>query len=144
MDFVESCKVQITPVEKVNGARLEDELVEEIDLVNFAVSNENERRNAAPQVHKGMELDRPFALTEFCPGENRKAKIDRAGVEGINGFFQLYPEIFVGIKSAGLSNQDVGEVAIDAPVADLIGVGQGIAGDFSTKAHVIEFLLTAS
>ena len=76
-------------------------------------------------------------------GSRRKAKVDRAGIEGINGFFQIYPEIFLGIKSAGLSNQDVGEVAIDAPVADLIGVGQGIARDLSTKAHVIKFLLTA-
>ena len=69
MDFVEACKVQIAPVEKVNGARFEEEFVEEIDLVNFAVSNENERRNAAPQVHKSMELDSPLALTKFCPGE---------------------------------------------------------------------------
>ena len=29
MDFVEACKVQIAPVEKVNGARFEEELVEE-------------------------------------------------------------------------------------------------------------------
>ena len=123
MDVVESCKVQIAPVEKVNGARFEEELVEEIDLVNFAGSNENERRDAAPQIHKRMKLDRPLALAKFCPGENRKAKVDCAGIEGLNGFFQLYAEIFVGIKSAGLSNQEVGEVAIDAPVADLIGMG---------------------
>ena len=143
MDVVEACKVQIAPIEKVNGARFEEEFVEEIDLVNFAVSNENERGNAAPQIHKCMKLDSPLAMTKFCPGENRKAKVDRAGIEGVNGFFQFYPEIFVGIKSAGVSNQDLGEVAIDAPVADLIGVGQGVARDLSTEAHVIEFLLTA-
>ena len=125
------------------SARLEEELIEELDLVKFAVSNENERGNAAPQIHKRMKLDGSLALTKFIPRKNRETKVDRTGIESINGFFQLYPEIFLGIKAAGLSNQDLGEVAIDMPVADLIGVSQGIAGDLSTKAQVIEFLLTA-
>jgi hypothetical protein len=72
-------------------------------------------------------------LWKFCPGENIKTKVDRAGIQSINGIFQLYPEIFLGIKAAGLCNQDLGEVPIDTPVADLIGVSQGIAGDLSRK-----------
>jgi hypothetical protein len=56
---------------------------------------------------------------------------------------QLDLKVFVGVKASGLSNQDLGKVRVDPPVADLVGVSQGIARDFSSKAHVIEFLLIA-
>ena len=36
------------------------------------------------------------------------------------------------------------EIGIDPPVADLIGMSQGVAGDPSPKAHVIELLLIAA
>jgi len=36
------------------------------------------------------------------------------------------------------------EVAVDAPIADLVGMSQGIARYVSSKAQVIEFLLIAS
>ena len=47
MNLVEACKVQITSVENVNGSGFYNEVVEEIDLVDFAMSDENQRRNAA-------------------------------------------------------------------------------------------------
>jgi len=50
----------------------------------------------------------------------------------------------VGVKDSGLADQDMGEVGIDAPVADLIGMSQSIARYVSSKAHVIKFLLIAS
>ena len=50
----------------------------------------------------------------------------------------------MGIKNPGLADQDLGEVGIDPPVANLIGMSQGIAGDPAAKAHVIEKLLIAA
>ena len=38
----------------------------------------------------------------------------------------------------------MGEIGTDPPVADLIGMGQGVAGDLAPKAHVIEMLLIAA
>jgi len=46
MNPVEAGKVQITSVENVNGSGFYNEVVEEIDLVDFAMSNKNQRRNA--------------------------------------------------------------------------------------------------
>jgi hypothetical protein len=47
MDLVESGKIQIAAVENIDGSWLYYEVVEEIDFVDFAVSQENQRGNAA-------------------------------------------------------------------------------------------------
>ena len=47
MNLVEACKVQITSVEKVNGSGFYEEVVEEIDLVDFAMSYEDQSGDAA-------------------------------------------------------------------------------------------------
>jgi len=83
MNLVEARKVQIALVEKVNGSRIDEKLVEQIDLVDFAMSYKDQRGNAASQIHQGMELDRSFALAELSPREKRQTKIDRGGIEGI-------------------------------------------------------------
>ncbi len=56
---------------------------------------------------------------------------------------QLDTKVFVGVKTSRLGNQDLGKVGIDPPIADLVGVSQGIAGNFSSKAHMIELLVIA-
>jgi hypothetical protein len=91
-----------------------------------------------------MELDRPFAMAEFCPGKKRQTKVDRRGIEGIDGLFQLDTKIFVGIETSGFGNQDLSKVGVDPPIADLIGMRQGIARNFSAEAHMIELLSIAS
>ena len=56
---------------------------------------------------------------------------------------QLDTKVFVGVKTSRLGNQDLSKVGIDPPIADLVGVSQGIAGNFSSKAHMIELLVIA-
>lgn len=144
MNLVEARKVQIASVEKVNGSGFDEEFVEEFDLVGFAMSDEDQRGNAAAQVHQGMEFDRSFALAEVSPREKRQTKIDGGRIEGINGLFQFDTKVFVGVKSSGLGDEDLGEVGVDSPIADLIGVSQGIARHVSAKAHVVQFSLVAA
>jgi len=42
-----------------------------------------------------------------------------------------------------LADQEVGKIGVDTPIADLVGMSQGIARNVSPKAHVIEFWLVA-
>ena len=74
-----------------------------------------------------MEFDRSFALAEMSPRKKRQTKIDGGRIEGINGLFQFDTKVFVGVKNSGLGNEDLGEVGVDSPIADLIGVSQGIS-----------------
>ena len=112
MKLVETGKVHITSVEDIDGSWFYGELVQEIDLVNFAVGYKDHRGDAATQIQKGMKLDGPFALAELGPREERQAQVDRCGIESVDRVFQLDAEVFVGIESSGLGNQDLSKVCI--------------------------------
>ena len=73
MKSVQSAKVEISSVHQVERAGLEGELLEHVDFVNQAVSNDDYRRNIAAQVEQSMEFHRPFALAKLGPGKERKA-----------------------------------------------------------------------
>ena len=47
VDFVKPFEVQITSVHDIERAGFEDQLVEDIDVVNFAISDNDDRRNIA-------------------------------------------------------------------------------------------------
>jgi len=96
-------------------------------------------RDAAAQVHQGMQLDRAFVFPESRPREERKAKIDRSGVEGIGRLLQSHAESVVGVKLPGHTDQHLGEIDVDAPVSLLVGFGQSASGDFATDTGMIEF-----
>src|SRR5208282_5128165 len=61
--------------------------------------------------------------------------------EGVDRLVQFHPERFVLIEGAGLRDEQAGEIGVDAPVALLVGVGQGVARDGTPKAHVIKLWL---
>ena len=48
-------------------------------------------------------------------------------------------EQFAGVKCACLIDEDVGEVAIDSPVVNAVGIGEGAAGDAPAEAGVVQF-----
>src|ERR1017187_6563877 len=71
-----------------------------------------------------MQLDRALAATELRPGEQGQTQIDGGGVEGINGLGQVHGERLVAVEVAGHTDEHLGEVAIDAPVAKFVGIGE--------------------
>ena len=107
--------------------------------MRFPLCNLDETRDAAPQVQQRMGLDRCLVFAEASPGEKRKTQIDCGRIEGVNGFLQIQAKIFVGIKDSSRTNQDLGEICIDAPVSDFVGIGQGAARDLGLDADMIEF-----
>ncbi|MNC86152.1 hypothetical protein D3C83_17900 [compost metagenome] len=72
------------------------------------------------------------------PGKQRQRQIDRRRVQRIGGVLQLDAKGFVGVELACLSDQAQREVAVDAPIARNVGVGQRAPGDATSKADVIE------
>jgi hypothetical protein len=79
-----------------------------------------------------------LVATEFSPRKKGQAQIDGCGVESIHGLGQLQSERFVAIEVAGGGNQELSEIGVDAPVAMLVGVCQGIARNLASEAHVIK------
>ena len=138
MNPVEAGKVYVGSIHDVDGAGFDKEFVEDIDIVNFAMCDADNNRDAAPQVQQRMELHGGFALAEFGPGENRKTEIDDRGIEGVDCPVELQSEILGCVQLSGRLNQHLSEVGINSSVSDLVGVGQGVSGDLASNPHVIE------
>jgi hypothetical protein len=138
MKSKETSEIEITAVEDVKAAGLRNEIVQNPHIVRFPICNLDKRRDRASQIEQGMELDGAFALAEYGPWKKRQTQVDRGRIEGIDGVLQFESQIFAGIESPGLTDEDLGKVGIDAPIASFVGVGQSVPRDLSSKAHVIE------
>src|SRR6266446_5797526 len=78
----------------------------------------------------------------FPTRKKRHAQIDGRRVQGIYGLGQFHSERFVAVEVASGSNQDLGEIGVDPPVAVLVGVCQGVARNLSSEAIVATRELT--
>jgi hypothetical protein len=139
--YMQTCKIEIATIEDIDGARFDSNLIEDVDLVDLSVGNDDYGGNTAPQIQKGMKLDSALALSKDGPGEKRQTQIDGSGIQGVYCLFQFYPKVLADIKFSGLVDQDLSEIGVDSPVPHLVGIGQGISGNFPAYAHVIEFVL---
>src|ERR1035438_2170185 len=99
----------------------EDQLTMETKLEQIAVK-------AVNQLPKSV-------VREICTPRSVGAGGGRPRVDRI---FQIDTKRLPGIKTTGDSNERLGQVGIDAPVAHRIRIGQGIAGYAAADAHVIE------
>jgi len=122
MKSEETPEIEIAAIEDIKEAGLRNEIVQNPYVVRFSICN----------------LDGAFALAEYGPRKKRQTQIDRRRIEGIDGVLQFQSQVCVGVKSPGLGDEDLGKVGIDAPIASFVGVGQRVAGDLSSKTHVIE------
>ena len=60
-----------------------------------------------------MELDGSLRGPEGGPTKHRQAKVDRGGVEGVDGVVQVEAEVLIGVERAGPGDQVLGEVLVD-------------------------------
>ena len=74
-----------------------------------------------------MQFDGPFGGAEAGPGEDGETQVNGGGIEGVDGLLECQTKVLVEIQLPSRMNQGLCEVGVDAPVAGLIGVGQGIA-----------------
>jgi hypothetical protein len=136
----ESCQgeIDIAAVHDIEGAGLGDEFVEHPGIVPSGVGDVYEGGDVAAQIEQGMEFDRRLGALERRPGEQRQAEIDGGGVERIDGLVEIDAEAVIDVEASGDADQGLGEVGMDAPVALLVGVGQGAARHIAPDTHVVE------
>ena len=140
MEQIKTFEVEIGAIHDIEGARLRNELVEGVDVVDFSLGNLDKSRYRAAQIQKCMELDGGFVFSKPCPREKRKTQIDRGRVEGVDGLIQFDAERVAGIQRPGCVNQRLGKVVPNAPVADFVGMSQIVAGNSSADSHMIKFV----
>jgi hypothetical protein len=62
VDSVKAGKIEVTPIHDIECAGLYAELIEDVHIVNFPMSNNDYGGNAAPEIQKRVELDCPLAF----------------------------------------------------------------------------------
>ncbi len=139
MQFVQAREVEVTAIHHVERARLEDKLIENVDLVHLAMCNDHNSWDAAAQVEQGVEFYRSLLLAKLGPGKKRQAQIDGGGIERVNRLGQLHAEAaVVGVERSRAGNQHLREVGVDAPIAHRVRMSQGVARDLTANAEMIE------
>src|SRR3990172_7032432 len=138
MDRVQSAEVYITPVEDIDGTGLDEQLIQDLDIVNFARGDNDHAGDAAAKIQKRMQLHRRLAFAKLCPRKQGQTQVDGGGVQRIDAVIQIDTEGIVGVELSGSGNQNLCEVPIDAPVADTIGMCQGVARYFAPNAQVVK------
>lgn len=136
---VEAGEVHIGAIHNIDGACLDKKSVEEMDVVYFAMCHVDNHGDVAPEVQKGMELDRRLVFAKRCPREDRKTQIDNRCIEGVDGLVEFRPEVLVDVQCSCGLNERLSKIGIDLKVAGFVGVGQCIPGDFATNSHRVEF-----
>jgi len=93
-------EVEKAAVHHVEAARFERDLVEDIDLVELAIGDVDERRNVAAQIEQRIQLHRPLGRTKARSGKQRQRHVDRRDVERIGRVRQLDAEWLARVESA--------------------------------------------
>ena len=133
-------EVDIASVHDVEGTGLGHQQVEDIDVVHFPVADVQERGDVAAQIQERVQFDGCFGRTKWRPRKHRQAQVDGAGIQSVDRLFQIDAKGFLGIKTPSDSNERLGQVGVDAPIAHCVRIGQGVAGYAAVDAHVIELV----
>jgi len=131
-------EVEITSVHDVEGARLGNDLVENIHIVHLPIADMDKAGNIATQIEQRMQLDRCFGRTKRSPRKNRQTQIDRSRIQCVDRLRKIDTKWFVHVKWSSDSNQTLSEVGVDSPISNRIGVGQRVSRHRTAKAHVVE------
>ena len=65
-------KVDVPAVHDVEGARFQNQFVEQADIVRLPLCNANKTGDIAAEIHQRVELDGGFALTESGHGNSER------------------------------------------------------------------------
>lgn len=134
-------EIQVSPIHDIECSRLDRKKVEGLDLVEFAVGNVDEGRDIATQIQQGMQLYRSLGLSEVGPWEHGEAQIDGRCIQGVDCAVEFQREVVAEVKLPGNLDQRLCKVGINTPVADLVRVGQRIAGNGTANSHVVQLVL---
>ena len=106
----EAFEIDVGPIHDVEGAGLGADLVEDVDVVRFAVGNADKRGDVAVQVQQRVHLHSSLVPAELGPREQREAQVDGGRVQSVEGLIEIYADRIAGVQGPRDANQDLGEI----------------------------------
>ena len=144
MQPVQLREVDIAAVHDVEGTGFWHQHVEDIDFVPLAIADVDGTRDIAAKVEQRVHLYCGFGAAKRRPRKHRQTQVDGRCVQGVDCIVQIDTERLVDIQPSRNADQVLGEVGVDAPISDRIGIGQGIPRHRTAKSHVVELCCLAA
>ncbi len=137
----EALEINVAAVHHIECSGFGKELVEDVHIVHFALCNADKGGDIAVKVEQRVHLDGGLVLAESSPRKQREAEIDRGGVQGVETLLEIDAHRIVSIQRSRNTDQHLGKIGEDAPVAILVGIGQRRARHVTAEAQVVKFPL---
>ena len=140
LDGIEPPPVQVTPIHQIERARLPDQLIEPDHLRIRGQTYQQLRGQRRMDFQLRVDFEAGTLGIETRPGINRQTQIDDARIQGIDGLRQVQCHGLRHIKRPGLTQEVLGQIGEDAPVAGGQRVGQRAPPDWAAQAQVIALI----
>jgi len=109
---MEPGEIDIAPIHDVDCARLREQQVERVNVVQLAIRNVDEARDVTAQVQERVHLDRRLGRAEMRPRKDRQTKIDGRRVERIDRVGEVETQILVDVQPSRLGDQSLGQLRV--------------------------------
>jgi hypothetical protein len=86
---------------------------------------------------------KPPTAEHFPAGWNycQRQQVNGRGIQRINRLVELRFDWLLCVKCAGATDEQLGQIMVNAPVALAVGVGQDAAGNLAANAQMIELIV---
>ena len=119
----ESRQVKVSTVEDVAGKPLIFNPVHRVDIMNLCSRDSIEHWNLSSDVKLCMNPDTSLCTPEFCPSEDREAKVNDCRVDSIESSMKL--KVPGDSSLLSLPDHIEGKLFIDPVITESIGLGDG-------------------
>lgn len=138
MQRLQSGEIEVAAVDDNNRSGRPVNQVEHIDVVHLAGRDMDEDGDGAAQIDDGVGLDRCLGRAEVRPGEQRQAQVDGRRIQRIERLLETQTAVLALMQLDCDGNQPMAEGFEQTPVAPLVGIGQGGAGNLAANPDVVE------
>src|ERR1700730_14319302 len=110
VQHIEPGEIDIAPIHDVDRARLREQQLERVNVVQLAIRNVDEAWDITAQVQQRVHLDRRLGRAEMRPRKDRQTKIDGRRVERIDRICEVETQSLVDVQSPRLADQSLGQL----------------------------------
>jgi hypothetical protein len=138
MHLKQASKLDVASVLDVECTSFQNQDIQNINLVHLAIADVEEGRNRASEVQQGVQHDGCLCFAKQRPVKQAQIHIDGVGIQCLDRFLEIEPQVLVYIKLESVPVQNCSQVVLDSTVARLVGIGQVRAVNAVAQSHGVK------
>ncbi len=127
VELIQAPEIDIAAIENVDGTRLGEKQIEDAVVHRLRVGDPHEGGNGHTDIQEHVHLQPCLGRAKPRPRKNAQTQIDDRRIERVHRTRELDGPGFARVEAAGLRDQQLSELGVDAPVPALVCIGQRAA-----------------